>query len=74
MVFDCRKIIKLLSGTENEASLGSKARRRLVHALFTLNRFAEAEQAAQEWIASCPNGGSKCFLFFLHLPTINNNF
>ncbi|KAI5695061.1 hypothetical protein M8J75_010231 [Diaphorina citri] len=57
VVFDCRKIIKLLAGTENESSLSSKARRRLVHALFTLNRFSEAEQAATEWIASNPNGG-----------------
>uniref|UniRef100_A0A8D8U4A8 Probable helicase with zinc finger domain n=1 Tax=Cacopsylla melanoneura TaxID=428564 RepID=A0A8D8U4A8_9HEMI len=57
VVFDCRKIIKLVTGIENEAGLSSKARRRLVHALFTLNRFSEAEQAATEWIASSPNQG-----------------
>lgn len=52
VVSDCRKIIKLLGGAESSNSCGARARRRLVHALFTLKRFAEAEAAAAEWIAS----------------------
>lgn len=52
VVSDCRKIIKLLGGSESSNNCGSRARRRLVHALFTLRRFAEAEAAAAEWIAS----------------------
>lgn len=52
VVSDCRKIIKLLGGAESSNNCGARARRRLVHALFTLRRFAEAEAAAAEWIAS----------------------
>ncbi|KAG8254713.1 hypothetical protein J6590_005272 [Homalodisca vitripennis] len=57
VVSDCRKIIKLLAGSESSNNCGARARRRLVHALFTLQRFAEAEAAAAEWIAS--SGGMK---------------
>lgn len=52
VISDCRKIIKLLGGSESGNNCGARARRRLVHALFTLRRFAEAEAAAAEWIAS----------------------
>lgn len=52
VVSDCRKIIKLLGGVESGNNCGARARRRLVHALFTLRRFAEAEAATAEWIAS----------------------
>lgn len=52
VVSDCRRIIKLLAGVDGASNNGARARRRLVHALFTLHRFAEAESAAAEWIAS----------------------
>uniref|UniRef100_A0A1B6CI26 C3H1-type domain-containing protein n=1 Tax=Clastoptera arizonana TaxID=38151 RepID=A0A1B6CI26_9HEMI len=52
VVADCRRIIKLLAGTDSISNNGARARRRLVHALFTLRRFAEAEAAAAEWISS----------------------
>lgn len=39
VVADCRKIIKLLADA-NENNNGSRARRRLVHALFSLRRFS----------------------------------
>lgn len=56
VVLDCRRVIKLLQGAENNNSnLGARARRRLVHALFSLRRFGEAEAAATEWIASSDN-------------------
>lgn len=50
VVSDCRKIIKLIDGVNGHT--GARAWRRLVHALFTLQRFNEAEAAAAEWIAS----------------------
>lgn len=41
VVADCRRIIKLLAdGNENNS--GARARRRLVHALFSLRRFSGA--------------------------------
>nr|CAD7444892.1 unnamed protein product [Timema bartmani] len=46
VVSDCRRIIKL-HGVGNH---GGRARRRLVHALFSMRRFAEAEAAAREWL------------------------
>ncbi|XP_075224399.1 helicase with zinc finger isoform X2 [Lycorma delicatula] len=52
VVLDCRRVIKLLNGADNSSNCGVRARRRLVHALFTLHRFAEAEAAAAEWIAA----------------------
>lgn len=52
VVSDCRRIIKLLGGADGTNNSAIRARRRLVHALFTLHRFAEAEAAAAEWIAS----------------------
>lgn len=52
VVCDCRRIIKLLGGADGANNSAIRARRRLVHALFTLHRFAEAEAAAAEWIAS----------------------
>lgn len=39
VVSDCRKIIKLLADG-NESNTGTRARRRLVHALFSLRRFS----------------------------------
>lgn len=39
VVADCRKIIKLLADA-NENNTGARARRRLVHALFSLRRFS----------------------------------
>ncbi|RZF36020.1 hypothetical protein LSTR_LSTR005836 [Laodelphax striatellus] len=52
VVLDCRRVIKLLNGLDGGSNCGVRARRRLVHALFTLRRFAEAEAAASEWIAA----------------------
>ncbi|XP_022187469.2 probable helicase with zinc finger domain [Nilaparvata lugens] len=52
VVLDCRRVIKLLNGLDGGSNCGIRARRRLVHALFTLRRFAEAEAAASEWIAA----------------------
>lgn len=39
VVQDCRRIIKLLADA-NENNTGARARRRLVHALFSLRRFS----------------------------------
>lgn len=39
VVADCRRIIKLLADG-NENNTGARARRRLVHALFSLRRFS----------------------------------
>ncbi|CAH1397953.1 unnamed protein product [Nezara viridula] len=52
VVSDCRKIIKLLDGGNSANSNGARVWKRLVHALFTLQRFHEAEAAAVEWIAA----------------------
>ena len=52
VVSDCRRIIKLLADADSGNNNGARARRRLVHALFSLRRFAEAEAAAREWLAS----------------------
>lgn len=52
VVSDCRKIIKLLEGANNANNNGARVWKRLVHALFTLQRFHEAEAAAVEWIAA----------------------
>lgn len=41
VVADCRRIIKLLADG-NENNTGARARRRLVHALFSLRRFSGA--------------------------------
>lgn len=51
VVSDCRKIIKLLEGA-NTSNNGARVWRRLVNALFSLQRFGEAETAAAEWIAA----------------------
>lgn len=50
VIADCRNIIKLVGGVNG--SVGARAWRRLLHALFTLQRFSEAEAAALEWISS----------------------
>ena len=52
VVSDCRRIIKLLADADCSNNNGARARRRLVHALFSLRRFTEAEAAAREWLAS----------------------
>ncbi|XP_069701486.1 probable helicase with zinc finger domain isoform X2 [Periplaneta americana] len=52
VVSDCRRIIKLLADAECGSNNGARARRRLVHALFSLRRFSEAEAAAREWLAA----------------------
>ncbi|XP_066992775.2 probable helicase with zinc finger domain isoform X2 [Anabrus simplex] len=52
VVSDCRRVIKLLADADTGNNNGARARRRLVHALFSLRRFAEAEAAAREWLAS----------------------
>jgi hypothetical protein len=49
VVHDCSAVVSLLGGlTEG----GARARRRLVHALFALRRFSEAEAALDEWVSS----------------------
>lgn len=52
VVSDCRRVIKLLADVDCASNSGARARRRLVHALFSLHRFAEAEAAAREWLAA----------------------
>lgn len=52
VVSDCRRVIKLLADVDCGSNNGARARRRLVHALFSLRRFTEAEAAAREWLAS----------------------
>jgi tetratricopeptide (TPR) repeat protein len=50
VVSDCQRVIKLLADA-NASNSESRAWKRLVHALYYLQRFAEAEAATQEWLA-----------------------
>lgn len=53
VVHDCRHIISMLTDDENVYS--ARVRRNLVNALFALRRYAEAEQAALEWVIRSDN-------------------
>lgn len=53
VVQDCRLIISMLTDDENVYS--GRVRRNLVNALCLLKRYAEAEQAALEWVVRSDN-------------------
>lgn len=70
---DCRRLLKMLTDTGDvttttTTSTTARIRRRLVHALYKLKRFQDAETVCREWIAticqqqpqssSPPSGGS----------------
>lgn len=53
VIQDCRHIISMLTDDENVYS--ARVRRNLINALFSLKRYAEAEQAALEWVIRSDN-------------------
>lgn len=57
VVSDCQQVIKLLPDSDGTSNNGSQAWKRLVHALYSLHRFNEAEVATREWLIV--SGGSK---------------
>lgn len=68
VVVDCRKIIKLLADAKDGVNIsGVRARSRLVHALFALQRFGDAELATREWLALSKNSEAPKLLEKLHL-------
>lgn len=56
-VLDCKRLLKLTAELTNITNTRFRTRRRLVHALYKLKRFQEAETACREWI-SCPQVNS----------------
>lgn len=54
-VVDCKRLLKMITNAElaDVTSTRFRIRRRLIHALYKLKRFQEAETACREWI-SCP--------------------
>lgn len=48
---DGRKLIKIINDTDT-TNIGARVRRRLVHSLFKLKLYNEAEQACREWMNS----------------------
>lgn len=48
---DGRKLIKIINDSDT-TNIGARVRRRLVHSLFKLKRYNEAEQACREWMNS----------------------
>lgn len=50
-IADCRRLLKMLSETDEEAcSTTARIRRRLIHALYKLKRFQEAEIVCRDWL------------------------
>lgn len=55
-MLDTRRLLKLITGSSAadadiaSSSTGARCRRRLVHALYKLRRYAEAESACREWL------------------------
>ncbi|XP_063235527.1 probable helicase with zinc finger domain [Bacillus rossius redtenbacheri] len=52
VVSDCRHVLKLLGEVHSIGNYGIIARRCLVHSLFALGRFTEAEAVAREWLTT----------------------
>lgn len=48
---DCRRLLKMLSETEEEAcSTSARIKRRLIHSLYKLKRYQEAEIVCRDWL------------------------
>lgn len=48
---DCRRLLKMLGETEEEAcSTSARIKRRLIHALYKLKRYQEAEIVCRDWL------------------------
>lgn len=54
VIVDCRRVLKLISDGEVNA-LGIRVRRRLVHSLYKLKRYSEADTTCREWQHLMPN-------------------
>lgn len=52
-VVDCKRLLKMIAELADVTSTRFRIRRRLIHALYKLKRFQEAETVCREWI-SCP--------------------
>lgn len=50
-ITDCRRLLKMLNEVD-VCSTNARVRRRLIHALYKLKRFQDAETACREWIIS----------------------
>lgn len=50
-ITDCRRLLKMLNEVD-VCSTNARIRRRLIHALYKLKRFQDAETACREWIIS----------------------
>lgn len=57
VITDCRRLLKMLNDTEI-CSTYFRIRRRLIHSLYKLKRYSEAESVCKEWISAIGCGNS----------------